>query len=187
MRYILSLLFLSVISIGPCFSYGGFHINAVSFYYGDTYRFDAKHRHTFSLDLWKLGGGCIQSSYSGYGANLEWINRSEYTIGARYYKSFQRHPAADGVMVYFGVAPSVLTRQNLVGFRLAPEVGLHFTTLYEYVGISVNLLYGYDIPLSKEGRDPSGGNRITLKIGLDFNRPMIKKLFSKKEKKNSAF
>jgi hypothetical protein len=165
-----------------CFSTHAYTTNRLSLCYGTTNRFDKTYRHSISIDNWILKGACTQSKYKGYGASVEWTDKTNYHVGIRYYKSLQRHPSSSGVKCYLGAAPTVFFIHHHWGFNVAPEIGAHIPYIDKAFGFSATLCYGYDIPIINEKDYSNNRHRLTLKVGFDLDPKQLKKLVTKKTK-----
>lgn len=171
----ISILLLFLVFNNISYAYFGSQINGISFYYGSNYRFDKTYHHVFSFEKWEKSNGCTYSFFGGYGANLEFTNSDNYNLGLKAYfcpTDFRRT-----LLYTIGIAPSIYSINNQWGFNIAPEIGipLHFLNEGNKFGGSVNLFYGYDIPIINEKSYTLNRHRLTLIIGFDLNRNFFKK------------
>lgn len=166
--YRIALLFLLLIP-ARVFAQFPYNYKVLSLCYGGTWRLDQTYRHNFSIDFWNLSGACINSTYWGCGASMEWTNKSCYNIGIRYFKSPQQHPAASDVKMYFGVEPNVYFLNGNHGFNIAPEIGIHIPMLLTEIGGGISAFYAYDIPLVNTDDYDMHRQRLTVKLSLELD------------------
>jgi len=178
LRYFILILFFTGISINV---YSQFlsKTNGLTIYYGSIYRFDETYRHMISIEKWELNTSCTSGNYRGGGLNIEFTNNLNYNFGMRYFVSPLRRPS--GLILYLGLEPKAYSINNYWGINVAPEIGLHISSLYNTFGFSVNIMYGYDIPIINKVDYTNNRHLLTLKIGLDIESLYLGKIFKKND------
>ncbi len=177
----LAILFLFIVWNNATYAYRAYKIEGILFSYGTTFRFDKMYHHAFSIEKWIKGGGCTYSYYKGYGANFELTNKNNFNLGLKYY--FTPKITRSSIGYTIGITPSIYSINNRWGVNFAPEIGipLHFLNEGNKFGGSINLFYGYDIPVINEKSYSLNRHRLTLIIGFDLNRNFFKKQVPKDE------
>lgn len=170
-----AILILFIGSYNTAFAWYGSSVKGLTFNYGSNFRFDKMYRHNFSIEKWEKSSGCTYSFLGGYGANFEFSNTDNYNFGLKAYicpSDFRR-----AILYTIGITPSIYSINNHWGLNIAPEIGipLHFLNEGNKYGGSVNLYYGYEIPIINEKSYTLNRHRLTLIIGFDLNRIFLKK------------
>lgn len=160
--------------------------NDVSLYWGATYRFDKKFYHSFDLAYEKYHSSCTRASFKAYALRLDNFNNSNYAISVKYSKSFVRRPELLATP-YFGFSPVVFSMNKHIGLNMKPELGIRFNSgdfsRLQPIGISINVAYGYDIPIIEEKAFTPGRHDISAKVALTFNLHDIR--YMRREKRSA--
>ncbi len=144
--------------------------NAFTYSYGCSYRFDNIYTHVFSIDKWRMTHGCVSCRYRSFGISGEFTDNRNYNLGLKFSTNFPGHSLCPVAILYLGLEPTLFSLNNSKGVNAAPEIGLHFTRLNKYLGLSLNMLYGYDITLINKTEYNMSRHRLTFKIGLDHEK-----------------
>ena len=74
---------------------------------------------------------------------------------------------------YLGISPVVFTMSEHIGLNIKPELGVRFNsgafTCRQPISLSINISYGYDIPIIEEKQYIPGRHDLSAKIALSFN------------------
>ncbi len=144
----------------------------ISFYWGPTYRFDNNFYNSFDISYENYHSSCTHASFKGYGIRLDNFNNDNYSLSVKYFRSLVRRP--DFLMSpYFSFSPVVFIMTKHVGLNMKPEIGVRFNTgaftRRQPISLSLNISYGYDIPIIEEKEFLPGRHDLSAKIALSFN------------------
>lgn len=74
---------------------------------------------------------------------------------------------------YVGLSPVVFKMENRNGINIKPEIGFRFNsggfTRNQPASVSLNVSYGYDIPIVNESAFKIGRQDLTAKIAITLN------------------
>jgi hypothetical protein len=89
---------------------------------------------------------------------------------------------------YWSLSPVLFQFDNFTGFNLKPEIGLRFNTSaftrLQPISLSLNISYGYDIPIANSTKFNAGRHDLTAKIALSIDLWEINRIIKKhKEEK----
>ena len=170
----------------PLLTFGQYARRAkvVSFYWGPTYRFENNFYNSFDISIENYFHACTRASYKGYGLRLDNFNNDNYSLSLRYFKAVMRRP--DQLMTpYFGISPVVFTMSKHIGLNIKPELGIRFNsgafTRRQPISLSINISYGYDIPIIEEKQFIPGRHDLSAKVALSFNFNDIRYFFKQKK------
>jgi hypothetical protein len=153
----------------PLLTFGQYARRAkvISFYWGPTYRLDNNFYNSFDISIENYFSSCTSASYKGYGVRLDNFNNDNYSLSVRLFKSYMRRP--DQLMTpYLGISPVVFTMSEHIGLNIKPELGVRFNsgafTRRQPISISINISYGYDIPIIEEKQFIPGRHDFIAKL-----------------------
>lgn len=76
--------------------------------------------------------------------------------------------------------------ENQSGLNLKPEIGLRFNPFeWSPVDLSLNVLYGYHIPILSEDLYTAGRHDFSASIGIAFNVKSIRNIFKVRKAKET--
>jgi hypothetical protein len=161
-------------SLTPFLTFARFGRDAkdISFYWGPTYRLKNNFYNSFDISYEHYNSSCLRAYYRGYGIRLDNFNNDNFAISAKYFRSFLRRP---GVLLtpYIGFSPVFFKMKSSYGLNIKPEIGIRFNTgaltFRQIVSFSLNVSYGYDIPILNETAFMVGRQDISAKFALSFN------------------
>lgn len=144
----------------------------ISLYWGATYRFDNNFYNSFDVSYENYRSSCTYASYKGLGLRLDNFNNDNYSISLKYFRAIVRRP--DLFMTpYLGFSPVVFSMSKHIGLNIKPELGLRFNsgafTRRQPVSVSINISYGYDIPIIEEKEFLPGRHDLCAKVAISFN------------------
>lgn len=171
-----SVIFVFLMIGSHVYSFSSYSYSTTTLYYGTPYRFNKSYRHSFSIDRWFLEGACTRSSFKGAGVSCEWKSKSDYSFGARFFFSPQRHPAFSSLVFYMGTESVAFSENDLKGITISPQSGFHL----DLAPVSLNLYYSYDFPVLYEFISGYNGHRVNIKMGIDMELFNPCNLFVKK-------
>ena len=86
---------------------------------------------------------------------------------------------------YLGISPVVFTMSRHIGINIKPELGVRFNTgaftRKQPISLSINISYGYDIPVIEEKQFTPGRHDLSAKAALSFNIYDIRQFLKQKK------
>ena len=161
----------------------------ITFYYGTTYRLNNHFYNTFDISYERYRSSCLNASYKGFGIRLDTYNPNDFALSANYFRSFLRRPNLL-LIPYLGISPVVFRVENKYGMNLKPEIGFRLNTgglsRRAPVSLSLNVSYGYDIPVVNESAYKFGRHDFSAKLGLSINLVDVRNYFNRKKEEENT-
>ncbi|MBA3663368.1 MAG: hypothetical protein H0W61_04065 [Bacteroidetes bacterium] len=184
--------FIVLFILTPLLAFPKFGRNAehVSFYWGKTYRLGNNYYNTFDISWEHYRSSCINAYYRGFGFRFDDFNNNNYSIGMKFFRSLLRRPSLL-LIPYYGISPVIFKMGTQNGLNLKPEIGVRYnTSAYtrrQPLSLSINVSYGYDIPIVNEALFTINRHDFNARIGLSVNINDIRYYFNaRKEKKRGT-
>lgn len=165
---------ISLLFLFPLLTYGQYGRLAkdISLYWGPTYRLDNRFYNSFDISYEAYQSTCTHAAYKGFGLRIDNFNDNNYSLGVKFFRAIVRRPNLL-LTPYFGFSPVVFVMSKHIGLNMKPELGVRFNsgalTRRQPVSVSLNLSYGYDIPIIEEKAFVPGRHDLSAKISLSFN------------------
>lgn len=149
--------------------------------WGPSYRIDDNFYHHFELAYESFDKTCLRSRFKGYGLRMDWFNDDNFSLGIKMYKPITKLSGID-CATYWGISPEYFQFKNQSGLNLKPEVGFRiYPFSWSPIDISLNVSYGYHIPIISEDKFLAGRHDFSASVGLAFDVYAIRNMFSKKK------
>lgn len=164
-------------------AYGAYGISKkqVILAWGPSYRIDDNFYHHFEVAYESFDKTCLRSKFRGYGLRLDWFNDDNFSCGIKTYRPITKLSDIDFV-TYWGISPEYFRVENQSGLNLKPEIGFRIDPFsWSPIDISLNISYGYHIPIISEDNYQPGRHDLSASIGLAFNVYAIRNIFSRKK------
>ncbi|MCC6817406.1 MAG: hypothetical protein IT245_00745 [Bacteroidia bacterium] len=158
----------------PSLGFGVYSVRAkhISLYWGQSYRLNQDFYSLFDVSFENFRSNCTSASFKGYGIRLDHFNKDNYALSVRYFKSLVHRP--DLLMTpYWGISPVAFSMMESFGLNLKPELGLRFNSApfsrHSTLSVSLNIAYGYDIPILSENQFLPNRHDFSAKLALSIN------------------
>lgn len=171
------LMFLVLIPL-QSFSRVGVSLKQLSFYYGNSIRFNNLYFNSFDIYNERFYRGCLGQNYNGFGIGFLDLRNNDYGLNLKFFHSINLIPSSF-LISYVGVAPVFynINNQNILNFK--PEVGIRFNSSAYFrkplLSASFIISYGYDISLFNADKFTINRNDLNVKIGLSINLNNLKR------------
>lgn len=188
MRSICLFLTLSFTACGKAYAFTGFQKNELVIGWGPSYRIQDNFYHHFEIAHESYETGCTHTKIVGLGVRADLFNDDNYSIALKYYHT-TRKLSEHTLLPYWGISPVYFNCNNVSGLNLKPEFGLRFIPIdWTFIGFSLNVSYGYQIPIIAELDYSPGRHDISATVGftIDINR-IRRPFFVKGEKVDAVF
>ncbi len=171
------LMFLVLIPLHS-FSRVGVSLKQLSFYYGNSIRFNNQYFNSFDIYNERFIRGCFGQNYKGFGIGFLDLRNNNFGLNLNFFHSINLIPSS-ALITYVGVAPVFynINNQNILNFK--PEVGIRFnSSAYFYkpvLSVGFIVAYGYDISLLNADKFTINRNDLNVKMGLSINLNNLKR------------
>lgn len=169
-------------------AFTGFQKNELVIGWGPSYRISDNIYHHFEIAYESYETGCMHTKIVGVSARVDLLGASDYSVALKYYHT-TRKLSEHVLLPYWGISPVYFNCDNVSGLNLKPEIGLRFIPIdWTFIGFSLNVSYGYQIPVIAEHDYSPGRHDISATVGftIDINR-IRRPFFVKGEKVDAVF
>ena len=113
---------------------------------------------------------------------VDQFTKNNYSLSLKYFECpFERSPRI--IIPYMGISMSMFEIEKKKGMNLKPEIGVKFNTSFltsiQPVSLSLNVSYGYHIPISNSDKYIYGRNDITAMAALSIDLWDIKRMYKR--------